>query len=205
MEKRLTLGDLLKIVLRFWYIPLVLLIIGGFLSRTYAQKKYEPIYTAKSTVIVKQKHASSNHLEQQISGELQLMPTYQDFISSDKVMEKVHKQLKKSTSRSESVTELQKKVAVITKTNSLILNIQSSDRSKSSAIKQANIVAQVFKKQIHTISSTSQVRVISKARSKSVTTSGFSGKNPLLYGAIVGAVLGVFIEFIIGVLINRKD
>lgn len=205
LTQNFSIKKIIKIVLKFCYIPLILALVGGFLSRNYAQSGYAPIYTAKSTVIVKPKHEKSRYLMQQVDGELHLVPTYQDFISSNKVLKVAQNNLEKIDAYNGSIASLQKKTVVDTKDNSLILSIQLSDHSKSLAVKQANAVATAFKQQISTISSTSQVKFITKATNKNISTSTFSGKKALLYGVILGGVVGIFIELIIGGLLVRKD
>ncbi|ATO43442.1 YveK family protein [Loigolactobacillus coryniformis subsp. coryniformis] len=202
--QQFSLKQLVKTVLKLWYIPLILALVGGFLSQRYAEKKYEPAYTAKTTVLVKQKHENSNHLQQQVDGELSLMGTYRDLINSNKVMTKVHKKLQQVKSYNGSVVDLKKKVTVETSSDSLMMHIQTTERSKQLAVKQANTIATVFKKQITTVSETSQVTLMTKAHIKSVSASEFSGKKAILYGVILGGVIGIFLELIIGGLLKRK-
>ncbi|MFD0897527.1 YveK family protein [Loigolactobacillus binensis] len=202
--QQFSLKQLVTTVLKFWYIPLILALIGGFFSHSYAKRGYQPAYTAKSSIMIKLKHESSNHLQQQVDGELGLMGTYRDFISSSKVMNKVHKQLAQNKSYKGTISALKKGVTVDTTADSLIMHIQSTDRSKSVAVKESNAVAQGFKKQVATVSSTSKVTILDKASTKNVSASSFSGKKAILYGVILGGVIGVLGELIIGGLLKRK-
>lgn len=199
MNQQLSLKKITHIFLHFWYIPVVLMIAGGFFSRAYAQHQYKPAYKAEAVFMIGTKHENSKYLRQQVDGELKLLPTYQDFITSETLMTKVHKNLKQKHSISMSVAELQKNVTVVGNANSLIMTLGASGRSKEAAVKQVNTVVQTFTKQISTISSTSKVKFITKATSQNVkTTSDFNGRKAFLYGAIVGAILGLLIEFIFG-------
>ncbi|MFC6170172.1 YveK family protein [Loigolactobacillus jiayinensis] len=202
--QRFSLKQLLKTILKFWYIPVVLALVVGFLSQHYAASQYQPAYTAKTTVLVKAKKENPNHLQQQVDGELSLMGTYRDLISSNKVMTKVHKALKNVKSYNGSVADLKKQVVVETNSDSLMLHIQTTDRSKRVAVKQTNTIATVFKQQIQTVSENSQVTVMSKAHTKSVSASSFSGKKAIVYGIVLGGIIGLFIELIIGGLLKRK-
>lgn len=203
-KKQLGLDEIFKLFLRFWYIPIILALIGGFFSYKYAQNRYTSSYTAKSTIIVKPREEDNHYLTQQVSGELQLIPTYHDFITSNDFMHTTHKKLKKQYAMKISLSQLQKQVVVTTKNNSLIMTIESTDSEKSRAVKQANTVAKVFKQQISKISTTSQMNFLSRASKKNVKISEFSGKKALLYGAILGVVLGLFVEFMLGVIKNNK-
>lgn len=199
-KKQLGLDEIFKLFLHFWYIPIILALIGGFFSYKYAQNRYTSSYTAKSTIIVKPKEEDNHYLQQQVSGELQLIPTYHDFITSNDFMNTTHKKLKKQYAMKISLSQLQKQVVVTTKNNSLIMTIESTDSKKSRAVKQANTVARVFKQQISKISTTSQMNFLSRASKKNVKISEFSGKKALLYGAILGVVLGLFVDFMLGVI-----
>ncbi|MGK4058666.1 Wzz/FepE/Etk N-terminal domain-containing protein [Loigolactobacillus coryniformis] len=196
--------QLVRTVLKFWYIPLVLALIGGFLSQRYAEKKYEPAYTAKTTILVKPRTENSNHLQQQIDGELSLMGTYRDLINSDKVMTRVHKNLKSVEDYQDSIANLKKQVTVETATDSLMMHIQVTGRSKQLAVKQANTVAAVFKKQIRTVSENSQATLMTKAQTKNISASKFSGKKAIVYGVLLGGVIGILVELVLGGLLKRK-
>jgi len=199
-----SLKQLVQTILKFWYIPLVLALVGGFLSQRYAENKYQPAYTAKTTILVKPRTENSNHLQQQIDGELSLMGTYRDLINSDKVMTRVHKNLKSVEDYQDSIANLKKQVTVETATDSLMMHIQVTGRSKQLAVKQANTVAAVFKKQIRTVSENSQATLMTKAQTKNISASKFSGKKAIVYGVLLGGVIGILVELVLGGLLKRK-
>jgi len=62
----------------------------------------------------------------------------------------------------------------------------------------------VFKKQIRTVSENSQATLMTKAQTKNISASKFSGKKAIVYGVLLGGVIGILVELVLGGLLKRK-
>ena len=194
MEETVDLREYFGIVKkRFWIVALIT-IIAVVVSGVISFFMLNPVYEAKSTLIV---NTEKNEETQMITGDQfnvtqKLAVTYGEIIKSRAVLEDVIKNLKLDN----EYEELANNVTVSPVKDTQIISISVQDTNKQKARDIANEIPKVFEKEAKRITKANDVQVIDKATLP---------KNPIkpnkvmnvLIAFVLGTMIGLFVVFLI--------
>ena len=200
MEETIDLREYFAIIKkRFWIIAL-LAIISALISGVISFFMLNPVYEAKSTLIV---NTEKNEETQMITGDQfnvtqKLAVTYGEIIKSRSVLDDVIKNLKLD----DEYGDLVKSVTVSPVKDTQIISISVQDTNKEKARDIANEIPKVFKKEAKRITKANDIQVIDKA---------ILPQNPIkpnkmmnmAIAAVLGAMIGLFVVFLIEYLDNK--
>mgnify|MGYP002566520096 FL=1 len=200
MEETVDLREYFGIVKkRFWIVALIT-IIAVVVSGVISFFMLNPVYEAKSTLIV---NTEKNEETQMITGDQfnvtqKLAVTYGEIIKSRAVLEDVIKNLKLDN----EYEELANNVTVSPVKDTQIISISVQDTNKEKARDIANEIPKVFKKEAKRITKANDIQVIDKA---------ILPQNPIkpnkmmnmAIAAVLGAMIGLFVVFLIEYLDNK--
>ena len=187
MEETVDLREYFGIVKkRFWIVALIT-IIAVVVSGVISFFMLNPVYEAKSTLIV---NTEKNEETQMITGDQfnvtqKLAVTYGEIIKSRSVLD-----------------DLVKNVTVSPVKDTQIISISVQDTNKEKARDIANEIPKVFKKEAKRITKANDIQVIDKA---------ILPQNPIkpnkmmnmAIAAVLGAMIGLFVVFLIEYLDNK--
>ena len=200
MEETVDLREYFGIVKkRFWIVALIT-IIAVVVSGVISFFMLNPVYEAKSTLIV---NTEKNEETQMITGDQfnvtqKLAVTYGEIIKSRSVLDDVIKNLKLD----DEYGDLVKNVNVSPVKDTQIISISVQDTNKEKARDIANEIPKVFKKEAKRITKANDIQVIDKA---------ILPQNPIkpnkmmnmAIAAVLGAMIGLFVVFLIEYLDNK--
>lgn len=200
MEETVDLREYFGIVKkRFWIVALIT-IIAVVVSGVISFFMLNPVYEAKSTLIV---NTEKNEKTQMITGDQfnvtqKLAVTYGEIIKSRSVLDDVIKNLKLD----DKYGNLVKYVTVSPVKDTQIISISVQDTNKEKARDIANEIPKVFKKEVKRITKANDIQVIDKA---------ILPQNPIkpnkmmnmAIAAVLGAMIGLFVVFLIEYLDNK--
>ena len=200
MEETVDLREYFGIVKkRFWIVALIT-IIAVVVSGVISFSMLNPVYEAKSTLIV---NTEKNEETQMITGDQfnvtqKLAVTYGEIIKSRSVLDDVIKNLKLD----DKYGDLVKHVTVSPVKDTQIISISVQDTNKEKARDIANEIPKVFKKEAKRITKANDIQVIDKA---------ILPQNPIkpnkmmnmAIAAVLGAMIGLFVVFLIEYLDNK--
>ena len=200
MEETVDLREYFGIVKkRFWIVALIT-IIAVVVSGVISFFMLNPVYEAKSTLIV---NTEKNEETQMITGDQfnvtqKLAVTYGEIIKSRSVLDDVIKNLKLD----DEYGDLVNNVTVSPVKDTQIISISVQDTNKEKARDIANEIPKVFKKEAKRITKANDIQVIDKA---------ILPQNPIkpnkmmnmAIAAVLGAMIGLFVVFLIEYLDNK--
>ena len=200
MEETIDLREYFAIIKkRFWIIAL-LAIISALISGVISFFMLNPVYEAKSTLIV---NTEKNEETQMITGDQfnvtqKLAVTYGEIIKSRSVLDDVIKNLKLEN----TYESLSGQITVSPVKDTQIISISVQDTNKEKARDIANEIPKVFKKEVKRITKANDIQVIDKA---------ILPQNPIkpnkmmnmAIAAVLGAMIGLFVVFLIEYLDNK--
>ena len=200
MEETVDLREYFGIVKkRFWIVALIT-IIAVVVSGVISFFMLNPVYEAKSTLIVNADKQAETQIVtgDQITVTQKLAVTYGEIIKSRAVLEEVIKNLKLN----DEYEDLVKSVTVSPVQDTQIISISVQDTNPQKARDIANEIPKVFAKEAKRITKANDVQVIDKATLP---------KNPIkpnkvmnvLIAFVLGTMIGLFVVFLIEYLDNK--
>ena len=200
MEETIDLREYFAIIKkRFWIIAL-LAIISALISGVISFFMLNPVYEAKSTLIVNADKQAETQIVtgDQITVTQKLAVTYGEIIKSRTVLDDVIKNLKLETTY-ESLSG-QITVSPVNDTQIISISVQDTNREKARDI--ANEIPKVFKKEAKRITKANDIQVIDKA----ILPQNPINPNKMMnmaIAAVLGAMIGLFVVFLIEYLDNK--
>ena len=200
MEETVDLREYFGIVKkRFWIVALIT-IIAVVVSGVISFFMLNPVYEAKSTLIV---NTEKNEETQMITGDQfnvtqKLAVTYGEIIKSRSVLDDVIKNLKLD----DKYGNLVKYVTVSPVKDTQIISISVQDTNKEKARDIANEIPKVFKKEAKRITKANDIQVIDKAILPQSPIKPNKMMN-ITIAAALGAMIGLFVVFLIEYLDNK--
>lgn len=200
MEETIDLREYFAIIKkRFWIIAL-LAIISALISGVISFFMLNPVYEAKSTLIVNADKQAETQIVtgDQITVTQKLAVTYGEIIKSRIVLDDVIKNLKLEN----TYESLSGQITVSPVKDTQIISISVQDTNKEKARDIANEIPKVFKKEAKRITKANDIQVIDKA---------ILPQNPIkpnkmmnmAIAAVLGAMIGLFVVFLIEYLDNK--
>ena len=200
MEETVDLREYFGIVKkRFWIVALIT-IIAVVVSGVISFFMLNPVYEAKSTLIV---NTEKNEETQMITGDQfnvtqKLAVTYGEIIKSRSVLDDVIKNLKLD----DKYGYLVNNVNVSPVKDNQIISISVQDTNKEKARDIANEIPKVFKKEAKRITKANDIQVIDKAILPQSPIKPNKMMN-ITIAAALGAMIGLFVVFLIEYLDNK--
>ena len=200
MEETIDLREYFAIIKkRFWIIAL-LAIISALISGVISFFMLNPVYEAKSTLIVNADKQAETQIVtgDQITVTQKLAVTYGEIIKSRIVLDDVIKNLKLEN----TYESLSGQITVSPVNDTQIISISVQDTNPQKARDMANEIPKVFEKEAKRITKANDVQVIDKA---------ILPKNPIkpnkvmnvLIAFVLGTMIGLFVVFLIEYLDNK--
>ncbi len=200
MEETIDLREYFAIIKkRFWIIAL-LAIISALISGVISFFMLNPVYEAKSTLIVNADKQAETQIVtgDQITVTQKLAVTYGEIIKSRIVLDDVIKNLKLEN----TYESLSGQITVSPVKDTQIISISVQDTNPQKARDIANEIPKVFEKEAKRITKANDVQVIDKA---------ILPKNPIkpnkvmnvLIAFVLGTMIGLFVVFLIEYLDNK--
>ena len=200
MEETVDLREYFGIVKkRFWIVALIT-IIAVVVSGVISFFMLNPMYEAKSTLIV---NTEKNEETQMITGDQfsvtqKLAVTYGEIIKSRTVLDEVIQNLKLD----DKYEGLVNNVTVSPVKDTQIISISVQDTNKEKARDIANEIPKVFKKEAERITKANDIQVIDKAILPQ-SPIGPNKKMNMAIAAVIGGMIGLFVVFFIEYLDNK--
>ena len=200
MEETVDLREYFGIVKkRFWIVALIT-IIAVVVSGVISFFMLNPVYEAKSTLIVNADKQAETQIVtgDQITVTQKLAVTYGEIIKSRIVLDDVIKNLKLEN----TYESLSGQITVSPVNDTQIISISVQDTNPQKARDIANEIPKVFKKEAKRITKANDIQVIDKA---------ILPQNPIkpnkmmnmAIAAVLGAMIGLFVVFLIEYLDNK--
>ena len=200
MEETIDLREYFAIIKkRFWIIAL-LAIISALISGVISFFMLNPVYEAKSTLIVNADKQAETQIVtgDQITVTQKLAVTYGEIIKSRIVLDDVIKNLKLN----DEYEDLVKSVTVSPVQDTQIISISVQDTNPKKARDIANEIPKVFAKEAKRITKANDVQVIDNAILPKNAVKPNKMMNVLL-AAVLGMMIGLFVVFLIEYLDNK--
>lgn len=191
MENNVRMSELLKYLLKKWWILLICICLFGGLSFFVGKKVSHSSYKAELGVQLTPKNMQYYDVKNQIN----LMDTYKEVANSDKIMKQANNKLREmNSSYNGSTSELNSMTSFSFNNGSLIMNI--SDKSDSSIIAKdaTKAVAKAFVKNINNVMhSNVNVKIIKPASGDYLHYYPSKEKKITFVGCIFGLFVGLIV------------
>ena len=200
MEETIDLREYFAIIKkRFWIIAL-LAIISALISGVISFFMLNPVYEAKSTLIVNADKQAETQIVtgDQITVTQKLAVTYGEIIKSRIVLDDVIKNLKLET----TYESLSGQITVSPVNDTQIISISVQDTNPQKARDIANEIPKVFAKEAKRITKANDIQVIDKAILPKDAVKPNKMMN-IAIAAVLGMMIGLFIVFLIEYLDNK--
>jgi capsular polysaccharide biosynthesis protein len=196
----LDLRDILLIIQKRIWIILTLTILAALFVGTISAFFLDEIYASSTTLIVSKQKENSNINDLQLNDinlSRNLVDTYSVIIKSDRVLEKVLKEVNLAL----PIAELRSKIDVKSENNTEIIRITIEDTNSEIARDIANSVARVFMNEVTTLLRMDNVQVIDLAKASPSPVKPNVKMNTLI-AAMIGLMAGIGIAFLLEMLDN---
>ena len=200
MEETIDLREYFAIIKkRFWIIAL-LAIISALISGVISFFMLNPVYEAKSTLIVNADKQAETQIVtgDQITVTQKLAVTYGEIIKSRIVLDDVIKNLKLEN----TYESLSGQITVSPVKDTQIISISVQDTNPQKARDIANEIPKVFTKEAKRITKANDIQVIDKAILPKDAVKPNKMMN-IAIAAVLGMMIGLFIVFLIEYLDNK--
>ena len=200
MEETIDLREYFAIIKkRFWIIAL-LAIISALISGVISFFMLNPVYEAKSTLIVNADKQAETQIVtgDQITVTQKLAVTYGEIIKSRIVLDDVIKNLKLEN----TYESLSGQITVSPVKDTQIISISVQDTNPQKARDIANEIPKVFEKEAKRITKANDVQVIDNAILPKNAVKPNKMMNVLI-AAVLGMMIGLFVVFLIEYLDNK--
>ncbi len=172
----------------FGLIAIFTVLVGLF----YFMVVKRPMYTSDVSLTLTGASGQSKITTNDITLNTKMIPTYQEVITSRKVLEQVMNNLKID----KNIKSLGKNIKISAATDSLILSIAVSDTNRITARDIANEVAGIFGEEIKSLYNIQSVTILDKAVA-SDSPSNMSYVKSILLSVACGIVLALAFSFVI--------
>ncbi|GIN58822.1 capsular polysaccharide biosynthesis protein [Lederbergia ruris] len=200
MEETISLKELMQTLRKRMTLIVLITVVAMVLSGAVSFFVLTPIYQSTTQLLVNQsKDDQPAYNPSEIQTNLQLINTYNQIMTSPRILDKVIADLDLDM----TATELKDKISVESATDSQVVNVTVQDPDPNQAVTIANKVADVFEKDIVDLMNVDNVNILTKAEVGPEVSP--VKPQPLLniaIAAVVGLMLGVGIAFLLEYLDN---
>ncbi|MFL2030049.1 YveK family protein [Loigolactobacillus zhaoyuanensis] len=197
-----------KIILKRWYVILIVTIICSIVGFTLGKLSYQPEFRASTEVLTYHPGKSSlkkvtianikgkkvtRYVEQRKT-DLEMMPTYKTLVTSDLVLDNLIKKI--SVDDIKSVSDLRNHLDATINENTLVMSIEADASNAEDAVKIANSTANAYKAGANDILNVGRVEILRKATISEVSQNASNSKKYGLLGIFAGLYIGCMIAIL---------
>ncbi|MFT8323478.1 MAG: Wzz/FepE/Etk N-terminal domain-containing protein [Bacillus sp. (in: firmicutes)] len=200
MEETISLKELFQTLKKRLAMIISITLVAMIVSGVISYFVLTPEYKSSTQILVNQTKKDQNlYNTNEVQTNIQLISTYSIIIKSAAILNDVKSDLNLDM----SVAELNDKIVVESAQNSQIMTVSVTDSDPAMALDIANKTAEVFEKQIKTIMSVDNVKILPLADDQE-NQSPVSPNPPLniAIAAVVGLMIGVGLAFLLEYLDN---
>ena len=200
MEERINLKEFFRVVKKRYLILIevivISLVVGGLTSFCILK----PVYQAKTTLLVTCNKCSETITSDQMLASEKLATMYREIIKSKSVLDKVIQNLDIDI----NYDELYEKISVYSVNDTQVITIKVNDSNNKRAKDIANETVDVFIKELKEIPNIGDIYIIDRAILPKDPIKPNKAIN-LVISATFGAILGVFVIFLIEYSDKKKN
>lgn len=200
MEETISLKELFQTIRKRLSLIILITVVALATSGVISYFFLTPVYQTSTQILVNQEKSDQQAVNyNDVQTNLQLINTYNVIITSPAILEIVKDEL----DLDRSIDALMNQITVSNAQNSTVVEIKVQDTDPAMAVKIANKVASVFEKEIKTLMSVDNVKILSPATVKDNQSP--VKPQPILNMAIamvVGLMVGVGLAFLLEYLDN---
>lgn len=201
VEESFFLEEIIKTVKKYFWVILLITILGGIAGRVLSSNGPAPTYEASSLIILEQKNNETNGVINQSSDSGRFFNTAQTLFNTPVILEPVIKEL----NLEKSVKELSAQVSVSNENSSQLLRVTVSDSNAQQATDIANSIVNVYQQEINNYLDVETVKTLEKAQSGQETQILHNRSNAnMAMGVIIGFILGSLLAYILRFFSTRK-
>ncbi|MGX6962307.1 YveK family protein [Vagococcus xieshaowenii] len=199
MEQTISIEELIKIIKNRWLLILSLGIIGCGIAALVTQFLMDEKYSSSAQMIADLPELSKDQDDtdlEDVNFNLQMINTYKDIISSEKLLEEVRLELKQSYGINKSIESIRSQSEVVQNTNSQMFAIKVTANSPEEAQTIANVQSKEFIETSQAVPAINNVSIFSEATLKKAPV-GPNLKLNILIGTMLGLLMGLGITFLL--------
>jgi len=190
MEEMIDLQELFKIIKKRFVLIVILTIVGMTIGGVFTHFFMTSVYQASTQLLVGRSDSSNNITSAEISGNIQIINTFNDILVSSIILDQVIEELNLST----TVDELRNRMNVANRTNSQVITLTVQHEYPDLARDIANQTAEIFERDLPGLMNVDNVHVLAQAQTPRNPMTDNLRRNMVL-GFLGGAVLGTFLAF----------
>ncbi|WP_461240942.1 YveK family protein [Paucilactobacillus sp. N302-9] len=206
MEDNLNVVDLVKVILKNFWLIIIFVVVGS--AGAYGYSKWQNknvVYEAKRQVVIYHNNTDQQGQYGQYTRDIGMMKTYRTIANNELIYRRVATQLKQEGKYKLSSKEIQNKVKASVKDQTTILTFTANDSNPKLAQTLANKTAESYKTIAPKVINIGQVKLLASAKNSDITSAnGVSTKKYTLLGFIFGAVLGILVAWMKDIFILKK-
>jgi capsular polysaccharide biosynthesis protein len=196
-EETISIGELFSILKRNKWLIASLAIIAALIAFLVSSFVISPTYEASTQVLVAPKESQNNMIDSsQIQSSVTLVNTYRVIIQSPAILERVQENV---IGAPDTIANL---ITVNSEQNSQVINIKVQHTNPVLATDIANVISDVFSKEVPELMSVDNVKVLSNASVPMFPVSPNIVLNTAI-ASVLGLMIGVAIAFLKIVLDRR--
>lgn len=194
MNPTINLLRLDLIIKKHWQMLINCVIVGLGVAVILTFVILKPQYQAQTQVVATLPH-QSQQTDNDVNNNLQLVNTYKEFVTGDVVLEQTVAHLNQLGVHRTSA-QVKKEVKIKQAPNSLMFSIVVTDKDRFAATETANLLAQMFQKNVQRYLNVDKIAIISQA--KLPQKPAFPPKVLFLgLGSLLGLLLGLFLSILL--------
>ncbi|MBQ9116879.1 MAG: hypothetical protein IJY04_07620 [Clostridia bacterium] len=199
-EIEINLGDILAVLLKRWWMILLVTLLCGALVFGYAYITYTPVYQSTAKMYVNNDASDIGNMvsisQSDIMAAQQLVNTYCQIIESRLTLEAVIKEAELSYTYEQLLSMIS--CGSVNETEVFYISVVCGDPGEAKAI--TNTIVKVLPEKITDVVEGSSVRTVDEAVEGRELSPGFATK--AVIGAILGLILSCGIFFVLDILVN---
>lgn len=193
MEASLFLKDVWTVLKKYFWLILILAILGGIIGRFVVSAGPEPSYQASSSILIEREIEETNVIINQSDENTRFLNTAQTLIKTPVILDGVKKRL----NLKQSVKDLGSKINVMNENNSQIIKITVEEKNADLATDIANEISKEFINNAGKYLDIKENVVVEKAVEGGETEISHSRSNAnSIMGVIIGLVLGTILAIL---------
>jgi capsular polysaccharide biosynthesis protein len=201
VEDSFFLEEIIKTVKKYFWVILLITILGGIAGRVLSSNGPTPTYEASSLIILEQKHNESNGVINPNGDSARFYNTAQTLFNTPVILKPVIKDL----NLEKSLKELSSQISVSNENSSQLLRVTVTDSNAQQATDIANSIVNVYQQEISNYLDVETVKIIEMAQSGQENQIVHNrSKANMAMGVLIGFILGSLLAYILRVFSNRK-
>ena len=189
-ENEIDLMELIRVVLRKWYIIAGSVFVVMMLVGLYAYGVMPDTYTAQTTVLVQVQNEENSDVANYQLGE-RLVSTYTEIATSNRILEQLQSDLQEDLGKDYSKGKIKNMIVVEGVQNTVVIKLSVESTSKSEAVYMANTIVEIMEDTSREFAGLDNIEILDEA----TMPENPSGPNRMLYMAVafvLGGMIGGF-------------